>query len=127
MYGATAGKTSIITFEATTNQAICSIMPNDKRLTFYLKIALSDLYLYLISLSSGSARDNLSQDKIKDLLITVPHLGLIQKYADITENILNKIKFNLQENKKLTQLRDFLLPMLMNGQVEVDSLDFASN
>ncbi|XWY20369.1 restriction endonuclease subunit S [Bisgaard Taxon 45] len=119
MYGATAGKTSIITFEATTNQAICSIMPNDKRLTFYLKIALSDLYLYLISLSSGSARDNLSQDKIKDLIIIVPNQEVIKKYANITENILNKITFNLHENKKLTQLRDFLLPMLMNGQVEV--------
>lgn len=119
MYGTTAGKTSLISFEATTNQAICAIMPNDKRLNFYLKIALSDLYQYLVNLSSGSARDNLSQDKIKDLYVIVPSEEMIEKYAQYTTKFYNKIKINLKETQKLTQLRDFLLPMLMNGQVEV--------
>lgn len=119
MYGATAGKTSLISFEATTNQAICAIMPNDKQLNFYLKIALSDLYQYLVNLSSGSARDNLSQDKIKDLYVVVPSEEMIEKYAQYTTKFYNKIKINLKETQKFTQLRDFLLPMLMNGQVEV--------
>lgn len=119
MYGATAGKTSILGFEATTNQAICAIMPFNENLTFYLKIALSDLYEYLINLSSGSARDNLSQDKIKDLYVTIPNNEIIEKYANITNVFLAKIKANLKQTQLLTQYRDFLLPMLMNGQVEI--------
>lgn len=119
MYGATAGKTSLISFEATTNQAICAIIPNDKRLNFYLKIALSDLYQYLVNLSSGSARDNLSQDKIKDLYVVVPCEEMIKKYAQYTVKFYEKMKTTLEQTQKLTQLRDFLLPMLMNGQVGV--------
>ena len=67
MYGATAGQVSLMDIEACTNQAICGINPQDIRMTAYLKFGLEDLYNYLISLSSGSARDNLSQDKIKEL------------------------------------------------------------
>ncbi len=35
------------------------------------------------------------------------------------EDINNKKQNNLSENQKLTELRDWLLPMLMNGQVMV--------
>ena len=67
MYGATAGKTSIISFEATTNQAICAVMPLETEMFHYTKFVLDDMYKYLINLSTGSARDNLSQDKIREL------------------------------------------------------------
>ena len=36
----------------------------------------------------------------------------------IMENIQEKKQTNLAENQKLTELRDWLLPMLMNGQVK---------
>ncbi|MBK9480892.1 MAG: hypothetical protein IPO02_02670 [Bacteroidetes bacterium] len=35
------------------------------------------------------------------------------------ENIQNKKQTSIAENQKLTELRDWLLPMLMNGQVKV--------
>jgi type I restriction enzyme S subunit len=73
MYGATAGQVSLIDFEACTNQAICSIMPFDIRHIPYLKFGLHQLYQYLVNLSSGSARDNLSQDKIRDLIFVLPN------------------------------------------------------
>ena len=64
MYGATAGKVSFLKMEATTNQAICALMPMKKVYTYYIKYSLEGLYDYLANLSSGSARDNLSQEKI---------------------------------------------------------------
>ena len=119
MYGATAGKVSFLTFEASTNQAICAIILNDKRLNYYLKCVIEDMYHYLVQLSSGSARDNLSQDKLRQLLIIVPDEQTINSFHRYSDGIYEKITKNLIENQELTQLRDWLLPMLMNGQVKI--------
>ena len=119
MYGATAGKVSFMDIEACTNQAICAINPKEDFHRIYIKLVLEDLYKYLINLSSGSARDNLSQDKIRELKFVIPSNSLIQKFDKIVQSSMNKILINLKQNQQLTELRDWLLPMLMNGQVTV--------
>jgi len=123
MYGATAGQVSLIDIEACTNQAICFIIPKDKKLTEYIKFSLHQLYEYLVKLSSGSARDNLSQDKIKDLHILIPNSIVVERFHQICHNTFEKTLFNLKESQKLTELRDWLLPMLMNGQVKVGDVE----
>ena len=119
MYGATAGKVSFMDIEACTNQAICAINPKEDFHRIYIKLVLEDLYKYLINLSSGSARDNLSQDKIRELKFVIPSKSIIQKFDKIVQSSMNKILINLKQNEKLSELRDWLLPMLMNGQVTV--------
>lgn len=119
MYGATAGKVSFLTFEASTNQAICAIMLNDIRMRYYLKNVIEDLYQYLVKLSTGFARDNLSQDMIKNIKVVIPSNDILDRYYDFSNNIIKEITKKQQENEQLTQLRDWLLPMLMNGQVKV--------
>ena len=119
MYGATAGKVSLIDLEACTNQAICGINPTEEFYKSYIKFGLEDLYKYLINLSSGSARDNLSQDKIKELRFIIPNDSLLMQFDKLVQPTMNKILSNLKQNQQLTALRDWLLPMLMNGQVTV--------
>lgn len=118
MYGATAGKVSFLTFEAATNQAICAIMLTDIRMRYYLKNVIEDLYQYLVKLSTGSARDNLSQDMIKNIKVVIPSNDIIDRFYDFSNNIIKEITKKQQETEQLTQLRDWLLPMLMNGQVK---------
>jgi type I restriction enzyme S subunit len=123
MYGATAGQVSLIDIEACTNQAVCGIIPNDSRLIPYVKFELHQLYDYLISLSTGSARDNLSQDKIKELNIVIPQEDIIEKFYKISNSNFEKTLLNLKENQQLASLRDWLLPMLMNGQARVGDVE----
>ena len=120
MYGATAGKVSFLTFEASTNQAICAIMLNDIRMRYYLKNVIEDLYQYLVKLSTGSARDNLSQDMIKNIKVVIPSNDILDRYYDFSNNIIKEITKKQQENEQLTQLCNWLLPMLMNGQAKVE-------
>ena len=120
MYGATAGKTSVISFEASTNQAICAVMPKSNNLFHYTKFFLDDMYQYLINLSTGSARDNLSQDKIKNLDIVIPKEEILISFSPRILFYYKKIENNLKENQQLINLRDWLLPMLMNGQIKVE-------
>ena len=120
MYGATAGKVSFLTFEASTNQAICAIMLTDIRMRYYLKNVIEDLYQYLVKLSTGSARDNLSQDMIKNIKVVIPSNDILDRFYDFSNNVIKEITKKQQENEQLTQLRDWLLPMLMNGQARVE-------
>ena len=121
LYGATAGKVSLLTFQATTNQAICAIMPTSHAHKYYLKFYLSNLYKYFNRVSSGSARDNLSQELIRNLEITLPDTAILEKFNKTVSPIFEQIIKNSQENAELSQLRDFLLPLLMNGQVKISN------
>ncbi|MDW8750955.1 restriction endonuclease subunit S [Streptococcus suis] len=46
--------------------------------------------------------------------------SIANMFVDIFRPIMNTIQKNKQQNQELTQLRDWLLPMLMNGQVKVE-------
>ncbi|KXT92302.1 Type I restriction-modification system, specificity subunit S [Streptococcus mitis] len=87
---------------------------------YYLKNVIEDLYQYLVKLSTGSARDNLSQDMIKNIKVVIPSNDILDRFYDFSNNIIKEITKKQQENEQLTQLRDWLLPMMMNGQVKVE-------
>lgn len=123
MYGATAGKASLLLIPACTNQAVCAILTNSEMFTNYLKFGFADLYEYLVNVSSGSARDNLSQDGIKDLKFIIPNKLILTKFDKIISPMIEQIALNIRQNQHLSTLRDWLLPMLMNGQVTVKDSD----
>ena len=120
LYGATAGKVSLLSFEACSNQAVCGVMPTDDNMTTYIRYHLASLYEHFIILSSGSARDNISQDTIKNTILSIPRIEILKKYEDIVKPIVDKIIANQKEVENLTKQRDDLLPLLMNGQVSVN-------
>ena len=104
MYGATAGKTSILNINACTNQAVCAILPSENVNNIFLKYKLDNIYDYLVQISSGSARDNLSQKVIQDLEINLPLLETQQKIAKILSDIDDKIEVLHQINDNLAEL-----------------------
>jgi type I restriction enzyme, S subunit len=56
---------------------------------------------------------------IKEINILVPDKETLDKFQSITQPHFNKIKDCRLESEELANLRDWLLPMLMNGQVKV--------
>jgi type I restriction enzyme S subunit len=119
LYGATAGKVSLLSFEACSNQAVCGVMPTEDNMTTYIRYHLASLYEHFIILSSGSARDNISQDTIKNTILPIPRIEILKKYEDIVKPIVDKIIANQKEVENLTMQRDELLQLLMNGQVSL--------
>ena len=55
--------------------------------------------------------------------IVLPKKEIVEKYYEFAKLIDKKIQSNLKQNQELSALRDWLLPMLMNGQVKVGMLD----
>ena len=98
---------------------ICLKVANaeNKLLLFF---RLKQLEQSLLSQSSGSILKNVSQDTLKDISLAVPReRSVIEKFNAAIAPLFEKISANNLENVELTQLRDWLLPLLMNGQVRV--------
>lgn len=73
-----------------------------------------------ISLNRGSTQPLLSQKDIKNTKVVMPtNATLLSKYQKKNNHILKMMDQKIIENKKLTQLRDTLLPKLMSGEIEI--------
>src|SRR5450830_224104 len=62
---------------------------------------------------------HITQDHLKQSRIVLPPSDLIKRMDEYMKPIFEKHLTLEQENQQLTELRDWLLPMLMNGQVTV--------
>lgn len=120
MYGATVGKSTILGISASTNQACCGIIPN--------KDYLNNEYLYyrlqywkdkLISMATGAAQPNISQQLIKELLIPLPNLSEQEKIVDILNIQDEKIANEKANLDSLKEIKQGLMQRLLTGQVRV--------
>ena len=64
---------------------------------------------------------HITQDHLKQAKIVVPPIEIISKLDAKLQPIMLKQQILENQNQELTQLRDWLLPMLMNGQVKVEN------
>ncbi|MEQ9877502.1 restriction endonuclease subunit S [Pectobacterium aroidearum] len=96
--------------------------------TYYVspKKRISMIFLnYLISslglegMNSDSAVPGLNREAALGLSIVSAPLELISKYHEHAVTWFDKKKIIMEENNNLVKLRDWLLPLLMNGQVTV--------
>jgi type I restriction enzyme, S subunit len=107
MYGATVGKLGILTFPATTNQAVCAITPSDKLDRDYIFHWLLGIRSQLVETSFGGAQPNISQTVIRDL--EVPWVPVSEQ-----RQIASRLKTQLAEVETArqaaqAQLRDAAL------------------
>lgn len=108
MYGATAGEVGILRCEASTNQAVCGIYPDDRVLPEYLYYYFLNNKEFLVAQAVGNAQPNISQQKIKNSEIDLPPIPeqkrivaiLDQAFADI-EQARAKTEQNLRNAREL--------------------------
>lgn len=87
------------------------VVSKNKNLPNYL------LYLQIVSLPVIEQGYSRHFKFLKEQFVFVPNKIVSEKYMKIIEDALLLIKKNIFENRELSLLRDFLLPMLMNGQI----------
>lgn len=81
---------------------------------------LKQLEQSLLSQSSGSILKNVSQDTLKEICLAMPNeRSVIERFNASVNPLFAKINAGDLENTELIRLRDWLLPLLMNGQVRV--------
>lgn len=70
-------------------------------------------------LAHGATQEAVNNDDLGTLYFVIPAPKTLQAFHKATRGIYAKISQNIIENRKLQKLRDWLLPMLMNGQATV--------
>ena len=83
-----------------------------KKLPFLYGI-LNELKDLIVSLANGSVQQNISPNDVENVKIIFPNDKILNKYNNLMQDIFYKIIFNQRENKKLSNIRDSLLPKLM--------------
>ncbi|OBX49572.1 restriction endonuclease subunit S [Moraxella nonliquefaciens] len=68
---------------------------------------------------SGSAQPQITRTNLAPLSFICPSEKLLRAYANKVQAAFELRMKTFEQNQQLTQLRDFLLPMLMNGQMGV--------
>ena len=118
----TVGRVAITVGEMTTNEAIAHFKTDNKKINEYLYCYLKK-FNYQTMGSTSSIATAVNSKIIKAMLFVVPTDDEINKFHTIVKPIFNQIKLNQMENSNLIQLRDTLLPKLMNGEIDVSKVD----
>ena len=69
--------------------------------------------------SVGTTFGSITKDDLHSLILCYPTSTILRQFEEIVSTFDKKIFINSRQNQELTSLRDWLLPMLMNGQVTV--------
>lgn len=90
---------------------------HSKYSSFMYYIMLANQYKFDIYNNGGTTFGAITKDDLFGMRVVVPKEFVIEKFEKRTNCINQEIFRNNDENQELISLRDFLLPLLMNGQV----------
>lgn len=76
-------------------------------------------HIFDVMNDNGTTFGAITKDILFDINVVIPTKDIVQKFERMTGAIESQIENCESENRELAPLRDFLLPMLMNGQVKI--------
>lgn len=112
-------RASILAIDTCANQSVVGILESDDLKSQYIYPYMCNLLTHYTSISTGNCQQHINKGTIEDSLILLPNKDTLKKYYLKTEFLYNQITNNALEIQKLTALRDWLLPMLMNSQATI--------
>lgn len=71
---------------------------------------------------TGAVQPKINQSNLKALKVRIPTHIVMNEFNQITAPLFSLFRRNTEENFRLAELRDTLLPKLMNGEIDVDNV-----
>ncbi|SEB35674.1 type I restriction enzyme, S subunit [Tenacibaculum sp. MAR_2009_124] len=115
----TVGKINITGGVMAMNQSCYALTPKTNFESEFLYFHTLQMVKYLRAKSSGSIFKAIVTNDFKLTPIVIPNEEIVKTYSEKIMPMFNQILIKKKENQKLAELHDWLLPMLMNGQVTV--------
>jgi type I restriction enzyme S subunit len=104
----------------TTDSHVTIVRPSPKIGQYYFGMALLGMESYLSTMGRGATNQTeLSRATIADIEMLLPSTSIALEFEGITKDLYSQISNLLNQNEKLQQARDLLLPRLMNGEIPV--------
>lgn len=111
------GYLGIASNELCTNQGFKSIVPTKSYCSEFIFFTLQTIMPYIKQFGTGSTFSEVSAGEFASVKVLLPHTKISNAFGEKISSIFAMIKNLEEENQRLSSLRDFLLPLLMNGQV----------
>lgn len=107
------------------NSHVFILRSEDNFYQSYLYLTLCQIHIkkMLIALAMKAAQPGLNQPAVKSIKTIIPPRDVLEKFNKYCNITFHKIFCNANENKELTKLKEYLLPLLMNGQINVDDIE----
>jgi len=115
---ASPGLVGFATENSQTNQQLNSIVCQKRENEYYLYFYLTD-YFNFSKAKTGNTFANMNKGDFSSIKVLLPKEDLLIEFRNKLKSSIDNILVNSLQNQQLTALRDWLLPMLMNGQVTV--------
>lgn len=90
---------------------------------YFWYIVLKTRQNEIFDAQTGSAQPHIYPQHIAEMSIGELNIAEVEKYNNLVAPLFKMIGENQKENKKLSQLRDVLLPKLMNGEIDLDNIE----
>ena len=100
------------------NQSCYALKPKTPSTYPYVFLHAKTLIHYLKVKASGSTFNSIVTNDIEWTRLVSPEPGAIAEFCKTVRPMFDRIEAAHRENLELSQLRDWLLPLLMNGQVK---------
>jgi type I restriction enzyme S subunit len=110
---------SVLAINACANQSVVGIFENKKFKSSFIYPYLKNEIPRLMTLRSGAQQPHINKGTVDESLMIDHSILILEKYYKKVNPIYKQIINNSFQNQELASLRDWLLPMLMNGQVKV--------
>lgn len=120
----TAGLVSLVSVPSQTNQQINSVIPKEGVSPYYIYLLMKTLSKTINKLGqSGSTMVNLNKSQFGKIPVFVPTVSCLLEFNQLVEPLFRMILSHQQENLRLAEVRDALLPKLMSGKLDVSNID----
>jgi type I restriction enzyme S subunit len=95
------------------------LIPSNSKLSGVLYFAIKHNLNDITRGSRGSVISFITKGNLENFKIAFPNIKALENYGNVFKNILINIAYYNEQNEKLSNMRDELLPKLMNGEIEV--------
>lgn len=112
---------SILGIDAATNQSVVGIKECSRLKSSFIYPYFCSEVPRLMALRTGAQQPHINKGVIDECSIVLPPDNILKRYYEVADPIFDKVMTLAFESHKLIELRDWLLPMLMNGQVTVQT------
>lgn len=108
---------AILGIDSCFNQSVISIVPSNKYRTSYIYPMLCSCVDTYMKLRTGAQQPHINKQTVDTTRLVTPPDDILNRYYKLVDKLFVEQLNISKESKSLTDLRDFLLPLLMNYQV----------
>ena len=115
----TVGKTTILAVPMAMNQSCYALKCDELNSPYYLFFSLNKEVAALKTMANGGVFNTIIVKTFDSIHLTMPTHEVLVAFDAAISPIMDQVKVKMQQNARLAEARDRLLPKLMNGEIEV--------